>query len=132
MCREAFVAAYSSTLTLSVATIKQGDTYPALTLTLADSEGPIDLTNATTVRFVMKGQTSATISPTGGGTCTVVEAAHGTVSYAWQSADTQTPDTYGVEALITWTGGGKQTVPNSAQNNPQLEIDPQLDAGAGL
>lgn len=108
-------------------TVKQFDTSPALTATLTDSVGAINLTSATSVKFVMKGKVSAT---TVTGTCTIVDAVNGKVSYAWVSPDTNTPDTYSVEFVIHWSAGGIQTVPNALAANPTVEIDANVTGAA--
>jgi hypothetical protein len=129
------MAGYESTLTLSVSNLKQGDTSPVLVLTFEDNTegtmGPTDLTGATSIKFVMKGKNGGTITPTAGGTCPILEAAHGTASYVWQAGDLATPDVYSVEAVIV-DPTGTRTVPSMASNNPTLTIDAQLDPGAGL
>jgi hypothetical protein len=128
------MAGYESMLTLSVSNLKQGDTSPQLILTFQDntegSMGPTDITGAT-IKFVMKGKNGGTITPTAGGTCTILEAAHGTASYTWQAGDLAVPDVYSVEAVIV-DATGTRTVPSMAANNPTLTIDAQLDPGAGL
>lgn len=107
--------------------LKQYDTGPAVQATLTDSNGAINLSSATLVKFVMKGQTTAT---TVTGTCTIVNATTGQVSYTWGATDTQTPDTYAVEFSIHWANGTIQKVPNAAAANPLIEIDADL-AGSG-
>lgn len=108
-------------------TVKQFDTDPALSATLSDVNGPIVLTNASSVKFVMKGKSSATVVT---GTCTIVDAVSGKVSYAWVAPDTNTPDTYSVEFVIHWTAGGVQTVPNALAANPIVEIDANVTGAA--
>ena len=103
--------------------LKQDDTVPALQVTLADSNGPINLTNATSVKVVMKGNNTGTVVV---GVCTVTNAIAGQVSYTFTAANTATPDVYQVEFEIVWAGGGEQTVPNAAASNPTVEIDPEL------
>ena len=121
---------YESSLTLSASVIKQGDTVPVLMLTFQDNStgamAPVDLTGAT-IRVVMKGQKTAPVV----GSCTLLEASHGTATWAWTATDTGSPDSYTVEATVTTTAG-VQTFPNAAVNNPTLEIDAQLDSGAGV
>jgi hypothetical protein len=109
-------------------TLKQYDTYPSLQATLTDSNGAINLTGASSVKFVMKGQSTGTIVL---GNCSIVSATAGTVAYAWGATDTQTPDVYSVEFQITWTAGGIQKVPNAAAANPTVEIDADLDGTLG-
>ncbi len=111
--------------------LKTYSTYPAVGCQLTDSNGNINLTTATSVKFVMKGITSSTVVT---GAATVVTASSGIVSYAWGSTDTDQADSYQVEWAITWTGGPPtqiQIVPNAAANNQVIEIDADLDAGTG-
>jgi hypothetical protein len=127
------MSGYQSALLLSASVIKQGDTLPVLTVTFQDnsegSMGPVDLTTATLIKVVLKGKNGGTLVP---GTCTALEATHGTATFAWTADNTGVPDMYGVEGVVTWTGGGTQTFPNAAAANPTLEIDAQLDPSAGL
>lgn len=107
-------------------TIKTFDTYPPLVATLTDQNGPIDLTEATSVVVVLKGQSGATIT----GQCTITDAAQGVVSYQWEDGDTDNADTYQVEWMITWPSG-IQKVPNAAADNPTVEVDASLAGNAG-
>lgn len=105
-------------------TLKQLDTYPAWICTLTDSNGAIDLTNATLVKMVGKGaKTGTALGPV---TFTVIDAHAGQVSYLPTTADTGTPDIYNVEFAIHWAAGGIQKVPNAAEANPQITIDPDI------
>lgn len=103
-------------------TVKRFDTYPPIAATLTDSNGPINLTNATTVKIILKG-TTVLIT----GTCTIVSPTAGTVQYAWTTGDTNIADTYQVEFEIHWAAGGIQTVPNAAAANLTIEIDADLE-----
>jgi hypothetical protein len=128
------MAGYTSALLLSASIIKQNDNFPALVLTFQDnsegSMGPVDLTNATTIKVVLKGQNTSTLVV---GTCTPLEASHGTATFAWTQSNTSVADSYAVEGNIVWaSSAGSQTFPNAAANNPTLEIDAQLDAGSDL
>src|SRR6185312_9192231 len=97
--------------------LKELDTYPAWICTLTDSNGAIDLTNASTVKMYGKGTNTGTaLGPL---TFTVVDALAGVVSYLPTTADTGTPDIYNVEFAIHWAAGGIQKVPNTAAANPQ-------------
>jgi hypothetical protein len=97
-------------------TAKQHDTAPAYVADLADdfglvSEAPINLTSATSVRFLMRknGQTG---TPKVSSVMTVTDAANGRVQHNWGTADLDTVGTYDVEFEITWTDGTIETVPN--------------------
>lgn len=91
--------------------IKRGDTAPAVEATLRQpgtAEGlpgaPIDLTAATTVRFLMEGGVADD--------AVIVDAAGGQVRYDWQPGETDVAGTHDAEFEITWGDGRKQTVPN--------------------
>jgi hypothetical protein len=102
--------------------LKRFDTYPPVQATLTDSNGPINLASATTVKFIMKG-TSVLVT----GSCTIVNAATGQVQYAWGVSDTSVADIYQVEFEIHWNNGGIQTVPNTTAGNPTIQIDADLE-----
>lgn len=102
--------------------LKQFDTYPPVVATLTDTNGPINLTTATTVKFIMK---SATLLVTGN--CTITTPASGVVTYTWGATDTNIAGNYTVEFEIHWAAGGIQTVPNAASANLVIEIDPDLE-----
>lgn len=89
--------------------LKRGDTVPALEATLTDQDGPINLTTATSVKLLAKSRTDAT---TISGTCSIVSAAQGKISYTWVSGNTSAPGSYDMEFEITWGVGQIETVPN--------------------
>jgi hypothetical protein len=102
-----------------VLVVKQGDTFPGVETTLTDSKGAINLTEATSVKFIAKSG-SHIIE----GNCTIIEAGKGTVSYPWAEGDTGITGVYKVEYKITWKSGGIQSVPN--QNYDEIEIEESL------
>lgn len=89
-------------------TIKRGDTYPPIKATLTDQDGAINLTSATAVYLLL-----SSASPLIVAACTIVDAAAGKVSYAWQASDTATVRQFTGEFEIHWAAGGVETVPNS-------------------
>lgn len=105
-------------------TLKRNDTYPPLVATLIDANGVINLTSAASVKFIMKGIATNTLVQN---PCTIIDAVNGKVQYNWGASDAAVPDTYNMEFQITWGGGGKQTVPNAAAQNPQVLVDADLD-----
>lgn len=107
--------------------IKSGDTRPAYLTDLTDDFGdpgaaPIDLTLATEVNFLMRLHGS-TGSPEIRSPMTIADAVNGTVQYAWQAGDTDTPGDYDVEFEITWSDGGIETVPNDSYNTVRVVDD---------
>jgi hypothetical protein len=92
-------------------TIKAGDTFPPITLTLSDEAGPINLTTAVEVTLRAKSSTHAIT-----GTCSIVTAASGVVAYSPTTEETANPGTYEMECLIDWgESSGKdryQTAPS--------------------
>lgn len=107
-------------------TVKQYDTYPPLSATLTDSNGPINLSTATSVEFVMVGNKTATKVT---GACAITNATQGQVKYQWATNDLATPDTYQVEFAIHWASG-VQKVPNTYAGNPTVEVDQDLTGAA--
>jgi hypothetical protein len=90
--------------------MKTGDLEPSIAATLTYSDGTVvDLTAATTPRFLMRAHRAAAL--TVDGTATVVNAAAGTVRYDWASGDTDTAGLYRAEWEFS-IGGKKMTVPN--------------------
>jgi hypothetical protein len=107
--------------------LKAFDTAPPWTFTLADTNGPINLTTATSVMLAGKGvNTGSILGPVA---CTIVNPISGQISYTPTTTDTGTADVFNIEISIHWTAGGVQKVPNAAGANPQIQIDPDL-AGA--
>lgn len=93
--------------------IKQNDTAPSLEATLTDLDGSIDLTTATKVRLLLRGQRK-TNPPTVAGDCIIVTPLTGEVKYVWVPADTIVADLYKGEFEIQWADGTISTVPNSS------------------
>lgn len=92
--------------------IKSSDSAPPITVTCSNQDGtPVDLTNATSAKFLMAipGQ-AAKIDAAGAisGTPT-----NGQVTYTWQAGDLDTPARYAAEVEVTWTGGTVSTYPGS-------------------
>lgn len=107
-------------------TIKQHDTWPPLAFTLSDASGPVDLTTATTIKFIAKGQTVIIT-----GTCVkdpdqTVNKGKGT--YTFLAADTAVNGLYDVEFEVNWGGtpAKVETFPNVGYLS--LEIVDDLDA----
>ena len=101
--------------------LKQGDRLPALYAVLTDANGtPVDLTGGTViVKFKLIGGGTGTEK---GGTCTIVDAANGQVSYAWGATDTATPGDYNLEFVAT-LGGKQMTFPNEGYASMRIWDD---------
>lgn len=98
-------------------TMKQGDTYPPVEITVQDPDGnPLALPTGTTVRFHM-GTLRAGASFLGAGQ--VLDAANGRILYQWQEGDTNTPGGFLAEFQLTLPDGRILTVPN----NDWIEVE---------
>lgn len=94
-------------------TYKRGDTGPPAVVTCLDGENPVDLTFATSVKFLM-----GTVAANGNATPKVnatasfaTDRTSGNVIYNWVAADLNTAGTYQAEVEVTWSNGQKQTFP---------------------
>ena len=102
--------------------IKQNDTSPQILASLKDGAGNArDITGAS-VRFHMKriGATTASVTSD----ATIINAAAGTVRYAWQSGDTSTAGSFQAEFQVTFATGAIETFPNDG--SIAIEITPEL------
>jgi hypothetical protein len=81
-----------------------------ITGTCTDDNGVVDLTNATSVRFMMglEGSTTNKVAAA----ATFVSRPAGTVQYAWTGTDTDTVGDYDGEFEVTWPGSKPETFPN--------------------
>ena len=112
-------------------TIKRGDTTPAVTTSLTDSSGNfVNLTTASTVKFVMRSQTGT--QPKVSANASIVTATTGSVSYTWTSQDTDTAGRYDVEWLVTWASGAVQRFPIQGYQSISIEEDLSTPGGARL
>jgi hypothetical protein len=102
-------------------TIKRHDTRPSLSATLKRDGVAIDLTAATSVKLILKQQTTPFTAVTG--TCTIVTPASGIIRYDWIAADTAVAGTYDCEFEINWGGGNKETVPNDKEKVVDIRAD---------
>mgnify|MGYP002637377790 CR=1 FL=1 len=90
----------------------QGDTAPVLTATLYDDTAlttPVNLTGATVTFWVTTTAGAVLVS---NGSVTIVSAANGTVSYAWQTGDTSTLGTHRGRFKIVFSDATIMHVPN--------------------
>lgn len=102
-------------------TIKQHDTAPALRATLFDTLGVINLSAATQVKVLFKEVTTGT--PSFSGTCTIVNATGGQVSYAWSGGNTAVAGSFNGEFEITWSDSTIMTVPNDSYFTLDIKAD---------
>lgn len=99
-------------------TIKRNDTRPRLVTTLLTDfgtaqEGPLDLTTATAVKFLMRLASAAPGSvPKVNAVAAISDAAAGVVTYTWAVGDTDVAGTFEGEFQVTWSDDGVETVPN--------------------
>ena len=98
---------------MSVLYYKQGDLEPKFIVTLLQADGvtPIDLTSASSVKFIAQ--------PVGAGaiinrSMAFENRAAGQVSWSPTATDTDTVGAYNFEVQITWSAGRWQTVPNDS------------------
>lgn len=92
-------------------TIKQNDTRPYLVAALQDNNAAINLTSATSVKFIMRQQGSIG-APKISSAATFLDRPTGQVQYAWVASNTDTVGDFNGEFEITWNDGGIETVPN--------------------
>lgn len=103
--------------------IKQGDLLPIMTATLTDALGTaVDLTGST-VTFRMANRSTGA-NKISAGSCTLVNATAGEVSYAWVSGDTGTAAEYDGEFHVTFAGGKTETFPNDS--NASILVVPRV------
>lgn len=90
--------------------MKVGDLRPAVDAQLCDRNGPVDLTDALQVLFIMKSLTSG--SPKINAAANVIDPLDGRVQYVWTGTDTDTADAYRSEFQVSFPGGIVETFPN--------------------
>lgn len=100
--------------------IKQGDTRPKYVAVLTSNGTPIDLTNATSIKFLMRVEGQA---PKINAAAAFTDRPNGQVTYTWTGSDTDTVATYQGEFEITWSDGGVETVPNDGYLRIEIEDD---------
>lgn len=103
-------------------TIKRFDTFPPMSITLSDNNGPIDLTTASSVHMEMKSAVGTIIPSLG---CPIASAAGGFVKHTFVASETSMVDTWTLEWEIGWANGGIQTVPNDGVKS--LAIIPDIE-----
>lgn len=101
--------------------LKRGDNVPPLRRTLlADSEDPVDLTNAS-VSFHMrqKGADSTAVDAA----ATVVDPSGGVVEYRWQDGDTDEAGLFIAEFEVSYADGAVETFPNASNIHIRINED---------
>ena len=99
--------------------MKVGDTRPILYATLLAGGDVVDLTTASNVKFTMTNAAGSVVIDLA--TCTIVSPpTNGIVSYAWQTADTNTAGLFQGEFKVTWADASIERFPN--QTNFQVQI----------
>lgn len=91
--------------------LKRYDRLPPLDVQLVSDIGPVDLSSAQSVKFLMRDvdKTIVVNSP-----MTVIDAPSGHVRYLWGSGDTDVIGSYKAEIQVIWSGGLPQTFPASS------------------
>lgn len=92
--------------------IKQGDLLPTLEATFTDTNGPIDLTNASVV-FYYKLKNSSLATPATG-VMSVSTPTSGIATYIWASGETVTPGTYIGEFVVTFPNTKQLSFPTDS------------------
>jgi hypothetical protein len=107
--------------------IKQHDLRPRYRVKLTQTDPsnptatiPVDLTDATSVRFLMStasGTTAKVDAP-----AAFVDRTGGIVEYAWQAGDTDTVGDYSIEFEVMW-GTEPQTFPSNGYFTARINAD---------
>jgi hypothetical protein len=98
---------------MSTIYLKAGDTAPAATATLKDSDGnPVNLTDAT-VRFLLRDAISGIVVLEGDADLGDDET-DGTVAYPWVEGDTDTPGVLRGEFEATFDDGSVESFPDGS------------------
>jgi len=103
-------------------TMKANDLLPSIQATLTSNGGPIDLSTATGVDFIMR-LTNGTVPKVDAPAVIVGDPGWGVVRYDWTGTDTNAPGTYQGEWEITWGDGKKQTVPTLTYHTIDILAD---------
>ena len=103
----------------------QHDTHPPLEAVLTDLNGPIDLSTATRVLLLLKGQ-KRTGAVSVAGECQIVDAENGVIVYEWDPLDTAVADLYNALFEIQWGDGTESSVPNKGYF--YVEFQPDLNS----
>lgn len=106
--------------------LKANDRLPSIRAVLITDGAPVDLTDATSVNFIMrpaKGAGTTLDAPA----VIVDPPTAGGVRYDWAVGDTTTPGSYQAEWEVVWGDGRPQTFPTRTYHT--IEILADLDGG---
>lgn len=96
--------------------ITQNDTSPSLATTLLAEGEPIDLSDATAVRFLMEDRYERlVIDDDLSGSVRFLDASNGEVEYTFSASDTQTVGSYHAEFEVTYNNGSIETFPSNGK-----------------
>lgn len=96
-----------------------GDTAPALRVTLANAEGPQDLTGASVV-MRLKRSDSGTVTEIA--MDLAADPTTGVVTHVWNPAETVDVISYKVEFVVTFANATVETFPNLAADVPTIQL----------
>jgi hypothetical protein len=97
--------------------IRAGDRLPILPRQILVDDIPVDLTTASTVKFVVQDQTSVVIN----GDCAIVTPLTGNVEYDWSANDALLPaGIYIAHFVVTFSSGKVLTSPNTGYLTMQI------------
>jgi hypothetical protein len=101
--------------------MKRNDLLPEIQGVCEDANGPVDLTTASSVKFLMglPGVTTNKVSAA----ATFVDRPNGVVKYSWVSGDTDTAGEYEGEFEVMWPGTKPETFPNRGKIKIVIEAD---------
>jgi hypothetical protein len=96
-----------------------GDTAPPLRATLANADGPQDLTGATVVARLKRSTDGEVVQVT---MDIDDDPTSGVVTHDWDPAETDEVLKYTVEFVVTFSGGGVETFPVESGDVPTINI----------
>jgi BppU N-terminal domain len=102
--------------------IKRNDRRPRFRVQLTSNGDPVDLTDASAARFILKTGTTTKVNKQ---PMTFVDRATGVVEYAWDATDTDTSGDYNAEVEIDWGGAPAelQTFPSTGYFTVKINDD---------